>query len=584
MSVLWIREFQGGLDTRRLPVSTDPGALVVASDGHVTRGGEFEKRAAFVPTYTLPIGTVGLAAGKSTLTVFGSDGLADVPVGIAYQQLASSGLQLVDVPSYDLYQGKIYAVGEFIDGSVEHFYDGAIITDWFDGRARAAFTIDYGVASPSSTLTDLTVDGVSIIAAPVTWAGSTVAMAAAIAAAINSDTTTPDYTATSVDNRVNVVAADAGAAANGKIVVPTGSNQIVISPASTITMANGTDAANTYQPGVFVRTLSSQEFSVSGPNVHFSGVGEPTKWTTDTTGAGFIDMSSQESGSEQLYALGKYGQYLAIFAERVIQIWVVDTDPTNDKQFQVLNNTGTASPRSVTQFGDSDLFYLDESGLRSLKARDASGSAATTDIGVPIDTIVSSKLNTFTDYERAHVIGVIEPQESRFWLIMKDTIYVFSFFSGAKVSAWTVYYPTNPATGEALDISDAVVFQRRVYVRSGDTIYCYAGQGVDPIFDETIAEAWPPYLNADAPTQEKQWKGLDVACTGHWHIEISTDPVNTDPSEPVAELTKTTFGGDTIPLSGNSTHIQLRFSSRGNGPCVLSSAVLRMDRIENGED
>ena len=40
-----------------------------------------------------------------------------------------------------------------------------------------------------------------------------------------------------------------------------------------------------------------------------------------------------------------------------------------------------------------------------------------------------------------NAIGVIEPRDGRFWLAIGDTIFVFSYFPAAKVSAWTIYKP-----------------------------------------------------------------------------------------------------------------------------------------------
>ena len=47
MGTVWVREFTGGLDARRLPETTAGGVLIRARNGHISRGGEFEKRAAF---------------------------------------------------------------------------------------------------------------------------------------------------------------------------------------------------------------------------------------------------------------------------------------------------------------------------------------------------------------------------------------------------------------------------------------------------------------------------------------------------------------------------------------------------------
>ena len=68
---MWFREFIGGLDTRRLPEAASGGVLIKANNGHITRGGEFEQRAAFVPEFALPEGTIGLSHTTAGIFVFG---------------------------------------------------------------------------------------------------------------------------------------------------------------------------------------------------------------------------------------------------------------------------------------------------------------------------------------------------------------------------------------------------------------------------------------------------------------------------------------------------------------------------------
>jgi hypothetical protein len=565
-----------------MPETTSGGVLTKAMNGHVSRGGEFEKRAAFVPTYALPAGTVAMAAGVDSVYVFGSGAAPTMPAGVKYQRLQHSDgvTALVSVLSYDLYATKIYAVGLFADGTIFHFYDGARVTAWFDGRARASFTITSGTASPASTLLTLAVDGVSIITGTVVWATSNEATAAAIAALINSTTSSPDYTATAVGATVNILAAIAGAAANGRAVSYTVSNGLAITPGPGFALANGADnVAGVYQPGSFVKTMQKKMYSTSGSVLFFSGIAAPTKWTTDNVGAGFIDMAAETSGAEDLRAVAKYQNNLAIFAGRTIIVEYIDPDPTLNRQMQVLNNTGTLSPRSVTQFGDSDLFYLDESGVRSVRARDASNAAATSDIGVPIDTIVTAKLQGLTLTERSNIIGLIEPRDGRFWLAAKDTIYVFSFFNGAKVSAWSTYTPSVVTGGvETLfPIDDIVVFQRVVHIRSGNTIYTFGGLSGTLQYDATVAEAWLPYLDAGSPTRKKNFTGIDAAVVGSWTVSAAMQPTNLLAEDKVATITETTFNGDRLPAIGDSTHVSLRFRTTGSELAKLGSAVIHYE-------
>ncbi|MGO3933452.1 hypothetical protein [Rhodopseudomonas pseudopalustris] len=692
MSTIWLRDFKGGLDARRMPEALPGGFAIRAVDGHITRGGEFEQRAAFVPEYTLPAGqTVGLAVGRTGLHVFGHAAAPAMPKGVTYQRLQhpDGATALHRVMSADMFAGKLYVVAEYVDGSQYHFYDGARVTDWQDGRARASFTIvaggiqaatpatgsftvsggtagvsnrlsvaingvalhvgsvqhtganattaaaiaaainaaatnpDYtatssgvtvliasaaantvanglpitvtvsgdatvtGVGTMSggqialpSALVDLTVNGVSIIGDAVDWRGSNADTAQAIAEAVNNYSSTPDYTATAVGARVNVLAVAPGVGSNGYTVTPTLARGLVVSPSSGIVLANGLAPGAVFQSGTFAKTVGSKVYVTGGPSLFFSGVKVPTGFQTTNTGAGFIDMSTETSGAETLQALGKYLNFVVVFANRDILVWYVDPDPSNNKQAQTLNNMGTRFPRSVTQFGDNDLFFLDESGVRSLRSRDASNAASTSDIGIPVDPLVVAKLQSLSEKQRSEVIGLIEPSDGRFWLLFPDEIFVLSFFTGSKISAWSTYRPAG--NGAPFKINDAQVLKRKVFIRSGDTIYSYGGLGAALVYDDTAPELQTPYLDADVPARTKDFTAIDVACVGDWRVEAGLDPTNLLASEKIATVSRTTYGVPTITYRAASTHISLRFVGAGPGYKKVAAAAIRF--AIQGED
>lgn len=577
MGTIWVRELTGGLDTRRMPETTKGGALMRAVDGHINRGGEFEQRAAFVLAYTLPTGTTkGLAAGKRSLTVFGDTVALGIPVGIAYQRLQhpDSTTALTGIASTDLYAGLIYAIGTFADGGQYHFYDGTRVADWVDGRARSTFAVS---GSAGGVLSGITVAGVAIIIESVAWADSNEATAAAVATAINDFSSTPEFTATVNGANISVMAAATGTAANGQTVAFVTTGDFTLTP-STGTMASGAAVVtDDFQSGLFARTVGSKVYALTGPFLNFSGVEEPTLWDSGTTGAGFIDLSLQSSGAEDLQGFGKYLQYIAIFAARVIQLWYVDPDPTLNKISQTLLNTGTESPRTITQFGDSDLFYLDSSGVRSLRARNSSLAAATSDIGIPVDTLIKAKLAALTPFQRSKVIGLIEPTDGRFWLIFSDEIFVFSYFPGSKVSAWSTYLPTAEVDGArvAFTINDAAVFKGKVYIRStDDKVYVYGGRGATLTYDTTAPEIWLPYLDGDRPTMQKHFEGFDAACEGQWEVKIAMQPKDQDAFDIVGNVVGTTFNLDKVPGEGSSSHFSVRLRGIGSGAKKVSSLVI----------
>ena len=111
MGSVWIREFKGGLDARRVPETTAGGTLIRAFDCHVTQGGEVEQRADFVRVWTAPPNTcVGLASTASELVVFGQAAAAPagMPANVVYQQLPHpSGEAIERVASWTLFGEQV---------------------------------------------------------------------------------------------------------------------------------------------------------------------------------------------------------------------------------------------------------------------------------------------------------------------------------------------------------------------------------------------------------------------------------------------------------------------------------------------
>lgn len=457
MGQIWVKEFTGGLDARKMVETSPGGTLIRAVDGHITSGGEFEKRAAFVNMYELPQNVMtGLAADANGLVAFGSDAPPAMPAQVRYQRLAPAVVDttLTRVLSTDLFAGKIYATTEFSNGGRYQYYNGL------------------------------------------------------------RSTTAP--------------------------------------------------------AGSFVRTIGSKMYTLVDSITYFSAIQDPSLWGSGT-GAGFIDMSTHSSGSETLQALAKYQNFAAIFAENNVQIWFFDPDPTLNRQIQVLGNTGTQSPRSVTQFSDNDLFYLSKSGLRSLRARDASNAAATSDIGVPVDKLITEKLRSMTALEKQYqVFGLIEPREGRYWLVMKDIIFVFSYFPGSKVAAWTIYNLGFAAEG-------AAVFRDVIYLRSGNIVYAYGGVENTQLYDATEATAQSPYLDAGDPTQIKELRGIDMAAEGGWAVEVAMDPRNRIASDKIGAFDDTTYSQYRIPAHGRANQFSMIFRSKGTGPARLGSFTIHFE-------
>lgn len=69
MPYIVVEHFKGGLDTRRSELVSAPGTMIKAENVHITRGGELEKRKAFVTFSEVP-GTFGMESTGAGIVVF----------------------------------------------------------------------------------------------------------------------------------------------------------------------------------------------------------------------------------------------------------------------------------------------------------------------------------------------------------------------------------------------------------------------------------------------------------------------------------------------------------------------------------
>ncbi len=100
--------------------------------------------------------------------------------------------------------------------------------------ATGSVTLTSGAAG---SVDDITVDGVSIMSAPVAFTVSLAATATAVAANITAHTSSPNYTAVAVGATINITATANGSASNGTIVV-----DVTTITATTTNMTGGSDA------------------------------------------------------------------------------------------------------------------------------------------------------------------------------------------------------------------------------------------------------------------------------------------------------------------------------------------------------
>lgn len=681
MSYVVVKNFAAGLDKRKEIYSLDPGALFTCSNAHITRGGEVEKRKAFVPVAILSSDTHGLhEAGDQLYTFTAKDGVT-APPGYRVQKInAKDGSADIDrIIFTENFSGLVYVIARFTNGEVAHFYDGARVSAWDaevsklgSNAALAAYLSDLidaaeeyssvaagadifvtaaepgtdfsvattatnGVGTDDQTLTatvlqpnvladpgqfaqavvsivtgtsgstnkisSIKIGGVEILGTAVLWLTSDNNTAILLANQINSVGPEHGWSASVVGNTVTIISLARTDALNGKAVAvvaegtvlvsadaSTQNGALVVEPVAkvvkltvggtyegddkfTATLGGRTFSAMGQAAALplAVKTLSDKVYSVIQSLLFFCALDDPTtidptSVTPPGTGAGDINMSNKDGGSQRLTALGIFQNNLVIMSGKAIQIWAMDPDPSKNQKVQVIKNLGTLSPRSVVEMGDLDMFFLAPSGVRSLKVRLATSFATMSDVGTAIDPLVIEDGLALPDETVRNAVGVIEPIDGRYMLAMGNRVYVFSYFPGSKVSAWSTY-----DLAFAIDYF-AVVGGRYVYARSGDGVYLYGGTNLNT-YERCVVDVELGYLDGGKPGHGKDFTGADLGISGQWDLHVGTDCSQPDTRAFVGTFTKPSFGLVKVPGAGSGTHFGARLVNDTDGYAKLSNLL-----------
>lgn len=175
MPDITLKDFRGGLDTRKYVLSQPAGVLAVATNAHINQGAEVEKRKAFTKianssgavSTSLPANTFGWQATADGHLVFGSvDGSAlTFPSGVTYQRLrhpqalASYGdVSMTQLVFSEIYGGKAFAIAKFGSSGTFAYYDGTLISDFTAGIILAYLNTDAKIATFLTSLINATDD------------------------------------------------------------------------------------------------------------------------------------------------------------------------------------------------------------------------------------------------------------------------------------------------------------------------------------------------------------------------------------------------------------------------------------------
>lgn len=309
------------------------------------------------------------------------------------------------------------------------------------------------------------------------------------------------------------------------------------------------------QPTTFYGA-DSKVYIAAGSIVAASAIADPAKWNSDDAGTWLIDVEAQLPGMGHVVSIAEYQKNLGFFGEAGIVIYDTDPDPSLNTIVQKIARTGARAALATISYLDSDTFYLSSTGVRSLRSKDSSNIAIANDVGSPIDPLLIAAFSSLSAADVLKGFAAVDPVDGRYMLNLGSTIYSFSFFPNAKISAWTTMVPAEALT-------EFLVFNNQLYARGGSDgrkLYRYGGtSGTDYMAASDDVQFTLPFLDARKIATWKSWTLLDWAVEGEWKVLMCTDPNQLSQEDEVATFFGVSFAeADTI-IPGEAPLVQFRF-------------------------
>ena len=564
MASITYDRFDGGLDIRKGASVSDANRMRVCTNAYITTGKGIQKRPCLRKVATLEAGTVGLRAGNGLLnTFYGSGSISHANTLFKSNLLRHPTVdQSVSKIHYgDIFNGYLYVVAEYADASVWHHY----MED--TGAWLASTTYTKGNYRRPTVVNGFNYEVFDISPGVVTWAVSTVYPIGSHRRPIVPNTLRYEATLISGTGTSGVTEPIWPTTAGLTVIDNPGANQITWTCRNT----NSTGASEPVWPttlGVAVldgaltwKTVSTNISDTNCPQtkqvikqqskiyakgtetVRFCATNAPRNWTA-VSDAGFLPTGIQAQGSTAVTALGQFGQKkLVVFMVDGIQVWGVDPNPALNALQNIIPNIGTRYAKSPLGFS-GDIFFLSETGFRSLTVSQLTDNFNDIDIGSAVDSLVHDSVLTTDDPQSVFYSGL-----GQFWSINGSDVWVYSFSRTAKLAAWSRF--SIPV------ISDShAVLNGELYIRSGNDVYIvdrkvYADNGAIP----TVTVEFP-YLDFKTPGVLKQLTGVDSIGTGTPNLQFKwMNIVNGVPTEFITSAIPIISGNTTIP--GPLTPVEL---------------------------
>ncbi len=534
MPYFLIDNFNGGMDTRRNTAAPAGSTMREIRNGFVNRGGEIERRRSFVMNETV---TLGFRGTSDSHMVFGPYPLWDrLAVGYVVHTVPStSGTDWVADTS---------GAGVVLpDGDIFHQFFGYTsigvdrdlpridATSFYPDRAIVTFTYRFDATGSLSTST---LD----LTIPITNYG-------------------PSATAVVIGQK--------------------------IFPRGPTTMLGGHISRFGTLFGVGPNSFNLLKHATLDPT------------SVGGTGSGSVDIRSNGERVGSPRSIREYYSQVALFCDYGVQFWNIDSDPAAWSYDRSIAGEGLIGIRTPIAFQGGDILYLTATGVRSLRARDSSNFAISTDIGSPIDGEIKAALAN-TPLAGDVATSVTHIAEGHIWLFLADEVFVLSPYRGEGISAWSIY--DLPAKNETYHkdrheftgydanrwVLDASPVSSTVCMRTaGNVVYTYGDPeeaGGTHYASDYTTTVITHYFGVQDPFTDKVFNSVDVTASGTWTIEYSLDPENETWTE-IYSGAELTHGLADIKIDQTAQLIALRLTTTDASAATLSQIAIHYDKTED---
>jgi hypothetical protein len=235
--------------------------------------------------------------------------------------------------------------------------------------------------------------------------------------------------------------------------------------------------------------------------VRFCKTGDPRNWTA-ASDAGFLPQASTRAARTRSPRSTSTATARSRCSSRTTRSCGADPNPALMSLTSNIEGVGTIYCRAAGPVSN-DLYFLAQSGYRSMSQLILTDNVQETDVGSPIDKLLQADIAITDD-----PLAIYYQKLGQLWSIKGATVWVYSFSRTSKVSAWSKF--TFP-----FSIDDACVLNQELYVRTGNDVYKVSDAVYkDGVSSIPLVDIEMFHQDAKRPGTLKQFTGLDHICTG----------------------------------------------------------------------